>query len=173
MENSWNQNGPSEDLHARGTPNRVSGDAVILEMAMRKEDYSVKLYQALFEFVHRDDSKTLLKHLIADERKHFSLLREAMVTGNYDKVGVPLEAESLEMTDYLLKEDLRRSATPQEIVKMAIRREEESEEFYLSRVPLVQAGNLRDLYQRLAREETNHREKLLKGYDDLILMRLA
>ncbi|PIX86724.1 MAG: hypothetical protein COZ32_01845 [Nitrospirae bacterium CG_4_10_14_3_um_filter_53_41] len=140
---------------------------------MKKEDYSIRLYQAMAGFVEREDSKSILTHLIQEETSHFNLLREALMTGKYEKIGAPSDEKSLEMTDYLIKEELKRFSKPEDIVKLAIRREEEAEEFYLSRVHLVQDMKLKSLYQRLAQEETNHRQKLLKGYDDLMVMHFA
>jgi rubrerythrin len=164
MEKADAANKPSPEL---------SREAVILDLAMKKEEYSVRLYKALFEFVEREDSRKLLKHLIEEESEHYKLLRAAMITGSYDKLGVPFEGESLEMTDYLIKKELRKSSKPEDIVKFAIRREEESEEFYLSRLYFVEDEDLKTLYQRLAREEGNHRKKLMGGYDDLVIMNFA
>jgi len=166
-ENAWPRDAISE------TYLKTAGDAVILNMAMKKEDYSIRLYQAMAGFVEREDSKSILTHLIQEETSHFNLLREALMTGKYEKIGAPSDEKSLEMTDYLIKEELKRFSKPEDIVKLAIRREEEAEEFYLSRVHLVQDMKLKSLYQRLAQEETNHRQKLLRGYDDLMVMHFA
>ncbi|MEK6777686.1 MAG: ferritin family protein [bacterium] len=152
---------------------KTAGDAVILSMALKKEEYSINLYKAMFSFVEREDSKSILKNLIEEETEHFNLLREALVMGRYDKIGIPSEEKSLEMPDYLIKEELKKFSKPEEIVKLAIRREEEAEEFYLSRIHFIENTTLKNLYQRLAQEETNHRQKLLKGYDDLMFMHFA
>jgi rubrerythrin len=173
MEYSEYEKGQQKPERRQKGPDNISRDWVSLDMAMRKENYSVQLYKALYDFVEREDARELLRRLIEEEKVHFNLLREVMLTGDYAKLGVPSEVKSLEMTDYLIKEEIRRSSKPEEIVKLAIRREEESEEFYLSRVNLIQDNNLKNLYQRFAQEEANHRKKLLRSYDDLIIMNIV
>ena len=174
---SMKESNHKENTRQRGaiseTSFKTAGDAVILDMAMKKEDYSIRLYKVIFSFMEREDSKSILKNLIEEETGHYNLLREAMITGKYEKIGAPSDEKSLEMSDYLIKEELKKFSKPEEIVKLAIRREEEAEEFYLSRFHLVQDTKLKSLYQRLAQEETNHRQKLLKGYDDLMVMHFA
>jgi len=166
-----------EDLNQAGEktriPQNVSGDTVILDMAMRKEAYAIRFYQALFDFVERGDSRKLLKHLIEAENNHYHLLKEVMLSGQYEKIGGYMEESSLEITDYLIKEEIRKSSGPKDVVKLAIRREEEAEEFYLSRMQYIQDDKLKDLYQRLAKEEGNHRQTLLSGYDNLVLMNIT
>ncbi len=148
-------------------------DTVILDMALKKENHAIRFYSALVDYVEREDSRRLLNQLIEEEKGHFKLLSEILVTGNYEKIGAPTEQESLEMTDHLVREEIDRAASPREIVKLAIRKEEASEEFYLSRLHFIQDARLRELYGRLAEEEANHRKKLLKGYDDLIIMNIV
>lgn len=148
-------------------------DAVILKMAMRKEEFSILFYEVLFKIVERADTKALLRDLIKEEKGHFKMLREAMLTGNRKKIGIPLEPESLEMTDYLVSEDIDHESKPIDIVRLAIRREEDAEEFYLGRIGALQDKDLKKLYQRLAQEEINHKKKWMKIYDDLSQMKNA
>ncbi len=148
-------------------------DTVILDMALKKEDHAIRFYTALLDYVEQEDSKKLLKQLIEEEKGHFKLLSQVLVTGNYAKVGAPSGHESLEMTDHLVREEIHRTSSPQEIVKLAIRKEEAAEEFYLSRIHFIQDERLKELYRRLAEEEANHRRKLLNGYDDLIIMNIV
>jgi rubrerythrin len=145
-------------------------DTVILDMALKKEDHSIRFYTALLEYVEQQDSQKLLSQLIEEEKRHFKVLSEVLVTGNYENLGAPTEHDSLEMTDHLVSEEIDRASSPQEIVKLAIRKEEASEEFYLSRIHFIQDAQLKELYRRLAEEEANHRKRLLNGYDDLIIM---
>jgi rubrerythrin len=166
-----------ENLHQHETgmevPRKVEGDVMILDMAMRKEEYSIRLYKALFDFVEREDAKAILKHLIEEETDHYRLLNEVMSTGRYEKIGMPSDEKSLELTDYLIKEEIRKSSGPKEVIKLAIRREEESEEFYLSRIHYIQDEKLKELYESLAKEEGNHRQKLLNDYDNLVIMKIT
>ncbi len=145
-------------------------DTVILDMALKKENHAITFYTALLDYVEQEGSKKLLNQLIEEETRHFKLLSEVLVTGHYEKLGAPSEHESLEMTDHLVQEEIHRASSPQEIIKLAIRKEEAAEEFYLSRIQFIDDARLKELYRRLAEEESNHRKKLLHGYDDLIIM---
>ncbi|MDX1764218.1 MAG: ferritin family protein [bacterium] len=149
-------------------PKAVSDD-VILDMALKKEDYSVRFYQAVMELVEDGEAKRILSHLIEEERRHFRLLSDALIHGGYDKIGVPVERNSLEMTDYLIKKEIENTSGPADIMRLAIRREEAAEEFYLSRINYIKDKKLKDLYSRLAAEEGGHRKTLLSGYDDLMI----
>jgi rubrerythrin len=149
---------------------KVASDDVALDMALKRENFSIKFYEALLALVEKESAKALLHHLIEEEKRHFSLLSDALVRGGYEKIGVPKGRESLEMTDYLIRKEIKSSSGPEELMRLAIRREEAAEEFYLSRINYIQDKKLKDLYQRLADEEGNHRKTLLSGYDDLMIM---
>lgn len=148
---------------------KAASDDVILDMALKKEDYSVRFYDALREVVEDPEAKRLLSHLMDEERRHFRLLSDTLVHGGYEKIGVPVDRKSLEMTDYLIRKEIQSTSGPADIMRLAIRREEAAEEFYLSRINYIQDKKLKDLYRRLAAEEGGHRKKLLSGYDDLMI----
>lgn len=151
----------------------LAGDILILEIALRKEQYSIQMYKAMRDFVQREDSKKLLDYLILDEEHHYQILNKARLTRDYRGIGGPVVERSLEIPDYIVKQDIRSNSGPEEIVKMAIRREDEAEEFYLGRIGFISNSELKALYRRLAEEEAAHRQKLLAMYDDLIIMNLS
>jgi len=154
---------------SRPSPPLDAEVVVVLEQAVRKEEYSIRLYGALRDFVTRDSAKALLTELIAEERGHLRLVREALLLGRIRKIGTVEAPPALEMPDYLVREEIRSSAGPAALIRLAIRREEEAEEFYLGRAGLLRNHGLAELYLRLAREEAAHRSRLLAGYDDLVI----
>ncbi len=82
MEYSDYEKDQQQPAESRKGTDKISQDWVSLDMAMRKEDYSVQLYKALYDFVEREESRELLRRLIEEEKGHFNLLREVMLTGN-------------------------------------------------------------------------------------------
>jgi len=56
-----------------------------------------------------------------------------------------------------------------DLLRMAIKNEEKSQRFYLTTAKRVTEPNLKKMLLMLAREESTHKEKLEKIYDDEIL----
>ncbi len=145
-------------------------DAQILEMAMRKEKVAADFYGTLAKIVEREDSRRLLTHLKEEEERHYGLLRNAMMSGDNSAVGSGTETAHMGLADFQEEKEIDPQSSPADILKLAIRREEEAEEFYLGRAHTLQDHDLAQLYHKLALEEKNHRAKLMHIYEEQLNM---
>jgi rubrerythrin len=139
----------------------------IIERAIKFEEDSYNLYTTASRRVKDPGAKAGLAELAGEEKKHKTKL-EAMLAGTLDwaisvgrkgkvpdlKIGGPLEARPI--TD---------KSSLQDVLAVAIKREEATGAFYSQMAALVEPGQARDLFEMLAKEETRHKLYVEKIYE--------
>ncbi|MBW2057659.1 MAG: ferritin family protein [Deltaproteobacteria bacterium] len=136
----------------------------VIRQAIRKEADAAAFYQMASERVESGISK-IFQEMASEERKHRHLLEELdwNKVEQYRLEDIP----DLKISEFLEEIPYHDDMGYQDAIRMAIKNEERSHDFYLA-----SAGRFRDdpklekLFQMLAQEEAKHKLRLEKVYDD-------
>lgn len=114
-------------------------------------------------------STKLLKDLAKQEEGHKAKLEAALKQGvcttfSCDTVE---EIEKMDLSQYLVDVPLAPSSSPQDILIVAIKREQGAESFYKALSELTTSGPHRAVFETLAKEEEGHKTRLQNMYDDI------
>lgn len=134
----------------------------VIGQAILGEEESYKLYMHWYKQTKHESAKRMCERLAKEELKHKALLRgldteklEGEFSGN--QKGIKL-AESLVMTP------LDEYPVVEELFKLAIKKEEQAHDRYLEIAGDLKSGRVRDLFERLASEEKDHRTLIEDEY---------
>jgi len=111
----------------------------------------------------------MLKELADEERKHVAILIEIQSGKAIEKVGTKLLPPTMDLGKYLVSEPVRYNSTPQDIMIIAIKREDRAIAFYSSQIPVVNGTPLLPAFEHLLRWEQEHKERLEDEYDRVVL----
>jgi rubrerythrin len=138
----------------------------ILRFAIRKEADAATAYRIAADRAN-PGVKKFFEELAAEEDKHRNRLEKFDVK----KIGrMKLkETKGLGLSERMEDIPFGPQLTYEELLRMAIKNEEKSERLYTSTAKLVTDSNLKKLLLILAREESTHKERLEKVYDEEIL----
>jgi len=138
----------------------------ILRFAIRKEADASLFYKTLMD---RSDSgmKKAFQELAEMEEEHRKKL-EGFDLKNVGEIGLE-EAKGLEIAEMMEDIPFSSEMSYAELIRVAIKQEEKSEHLYLSTEKLVKEPKLKRLLLFLAQEETGHKLRLEKIYDEEIL----
>jgi len=139
----------------------------IIIFAIEKEKEAADLYTRLIGIVKKPNSKTMFQELAAEEEKHkkfFEGLRE-------DQIPVlPLrKVTDLKISDYLVDVEFTTDMEYQDILIMAMKREESAVKLYTDLASRVQEPKMNKLLQFMAQEESKHKLRLETEYDKNVL----
>lgn len=136
----------------------------LLETAMYREVASQAFYEGAR--VHTDDpgAKALLTELAAEEVQHAQYLKKLKATG------APVHTEKLpdlKIAEYLAAPVSLTGAGLQETLAFAVKKEQESVEFYSRMMGAMTKRSAKRLCQKLVHQELEHKLKLEILYDDI------
>jgi len=138
----------------------------ILRFAIRKEADAAAFYKMAADRSAPGVKKTF-EELAAMEEGHKKKLEK------FDPKGIGRmkleETKGLGMSEMLEDVPFSSDMSYADLLRMAIKNEEKSERLYLNTEKMVTEPNLRKLLLVLAQEESTHKEKLEKIYDEDIL----
>ncbi len=131
----------------------------LLNVAIKQEQNSQKLYQKGMDLAEDDETKQFFKRLYDEEVQHEHMLYNIRETELYD-LAVPIEdPELLEMVktshgsnELYLPEDL----TIQDVLEMALKRENTARLRYEKAAQLAKEDEVKELLNNLAKEEERH-----------------
>lgn len=139
----------------------------LLDIAMYKEIASQALYLAAHEKTQDPGAQAMLKELAAQELNHSKMVRKLKDEKLYEKgwrrEGVP----NIKISEFLAGADIAEGANLQEVLIFAMKREQQSVEFYSNMMSAVFAESAKRLCQSLVNEELNHKLKIELQYDKL------
>lgn len=138
----------------------------ILRFAIRKEADAATTYRIAADRAN-PGVKKLFEELASEEEKHKHQL-EKFDPKKVSRIKLK-EAKGLGLSERMEDIPFGPQLTYEEILRMAIKNEEKSEKLYTSTAKLVTDASLKKLLLFLAREESTHKERLEKIYDDEIL----
>ncbi len=142
----------------------------ILDTATSFEQSARDFYTALAPKVSKR-IRWLVEELAEEEEEHYRLFSTlADKSRNSEAVQIKVETPQSDgkFTDCLLLPDLGESPDDQEVMLYAIGREQAAMEQYRCLADSTEAGEIHDLFEFLANEETKHKAELEKLYYELV-----
>lgn len=145
---------------------RLNSLEEILRFAIRKEADAATAYRIAADRA-RPGVKKLFEELAEEEEKH----RKKLEKFDLEKIGQMRlkETKGLGLSERVDDIPFGPELVYEELLRMAIKNEEKSQMLYASTAKLVTDSNLKKLLLILAQEESTHKERLEKIYDDEIL----
>jgi len=141
--------------------------AELWDTAIYKEVASEALYAAAQGQTRDPGARELLKDLAGEEKRHAELLKGFREEGWSKRRWHRGKVPDLKVSEYLTGGDSLEGAGLQETLVFAMKREQQSLEFYARMMSVVRDRRARLLCQRLAREELRHKFRLETFYDSL------
>ncbi|MFO0792500.1 MAG: ferritin family protein [Candidatus Brocadiaceae bacterium] len=138
----------------------------IINQAIQQEEKAYKFYNDALKFVKDAAAKLWLKELADEELKHKDLLQKMDVS----KVVKfkPEKVHDLHITEYLVDKDVSEVKDFQDVLVVAMKKEQKSYNFYVGMVKSTDNPDLKKICKILAQEELKHKHKLELYYDDNI-----
>ena len=138
----------------------------LLKIAAAKEEEAGRFYTEVAENAENPGARVLLLELADEEQKHKVHLENLEPLGiesvSKDKI------ESLRIAEFLVEKPIKPDSTFQEIMIYAMKREERAERFFCDLSAAMPEGDLKQLFTALQHEETKHKARLEKLYDDVV-----
>jgi len=138
----------------------------ILKLAAAKEAAAQEFYRKLKEKVRNRSVQQLIDDMIAEEEKH----RQVLERTSPDDVlaGTTAPVEDFGISEYLEEPEEKADMSVQEILVVAMKREERSVAMYTLFAEKFSSEKYRSLFLTMANEEKKHKATLEKVYDDKI-----
>ncbi|NNJ92021.1 MAG: rubrerythrin [Gammaproteobacteria bacterium] len=143
--------------------------AEILDTATAFEESARDFYTELAPKVSKR-IRWLVEELAEEEKEHYRLFSElASRTRSSDTIQIKVKTPQSDgkFTDCLHLPDLGKSPDDQEVMLYALGREQAAMEQYRALADSTQPGEIHDLFEFLANEETKHKAELEKQYYEL------
>jgi rubrerythrin len=139
----------------------------VINFAIEREKEAVKFYQELQSEVRFEAQKEMLKELEQMEKGHITVLENIRKRG-YNKIEVP-DMVDLHISNYIVDVEPSENMTYQDILIIAMKREERAQELYLDLASRFPGTELEVLFNKIASEEAGHKLKFETLYDDQVL----
>jgi rubrerythrin len=146
--------------------NREEFDRII-DYAIEREKEAVQFYHDLQDSAHFAERQKLLSNLEHMEEGHVIML-EGIRDQDLKQMLVP-DVENLHLSDYLIQDEPEGELTYQDILIIAMKREESSNRLYSDMAEKTTDNDVKKLFQKLASEEAKHKLLFEKMYDEEIL----
>lgn len=141
----------------------------IVVLALDKEKEAVQFYTEASEIVRNPGTKAMLKELAAEEQKHVAMLTDIKSGKTLESIGAQRLPPTMDLSKYLVSEPISTHSTPQDIMIVAIKREDRAIAFYSSQIPVVKGTDLQLVFEHLLQWEQAHKERLESEYDRVVL----
>jgi len=141
--------------------------SIIIDHAIERENEAVRFYHNLQESVHFTEKRNLLHDLENMERGHVTVL-ERLRRQDIGTIEIP-EVQDLHISDYIVQEEPSGELSYQDILIVAMKREESSHRLYRDLAEKSGDASVKKLFMKLASEEAKHKLLFEKMYDDEVL----
>ncbi|MCF6157221.1 MAG: hypothetical protein E3K32_01310 [wastewater metagenome] len=138
----------------------------IVKQATEQEDRAHKFYMNALETVQDAAARAWIKELAEEELKHKKML-EALDVSKI-KEFKPDDIQDLHITEYLVDKEITEVKDAQDLLIVAMKKEQKSYNFYVSMAKSMNNGEVKKLCRMLAQEELKHKHKLELYYDDFV-----
>ncbi len=139
----------------------------LLDTAIYKEIASQAFYIAGQGKTEDPGAKALLEELAEQELKHAGLLKDLKAKGLVKQDWHQERVSNLMISEYLTGPDTVEGIGLQEVLILAMKREQQSVEFYSNMMGIMRDEAAKHLCEKLVHEELKHKLKLEMYYDDL------
>ena len=139
----------------------------IVQFAIDSEQEAVDAYTTASEMVKRKNVKEMLTGLAQQEQMHKAKLQSI----DRERVGTAaiVEVPDLRIADYTDDVTVTPDMDYQDILVVAMKREEKAHNLYSTLASKTDDAELRKLFEFLAAEEAGHKLALEKEYDEHVL----
>jgi rubrerythrin len=141
----------------------------IVSLALEKEREAVQFYTQASTIVVNPGTKVMLKELAVEEEKHVAMLIDIQSGKAIETVGAKPLPPAMDLGKYLVSQTISDNSTPQDIMIIAIKREDKAIAFYSSQLPVVSGTVLQSVFEHLLTWEQEHKERLEAEYDRVVL----
>ena len=141
----------------------------ILDFAIEREYEAVEFYTDLSNKTLFAAQKVMLKDLADMEKGHAAALERIRTMGYSQTQQAQKEVEDLHISDYLVDVEIKPNLSYQDIILIAMKREEKARKLYLDLASKVSDGEMNTLFTRLANEEAKHKHQFEVIYDEEVL----
>jgi rubrerythrin len=139
----------------------------IIQFAIQREIESMDFYDKASKLVKHSGTRDLFLDFMKQEEGHKKKLEEVQ-TGKI-ALGKIEKIPNLKISDYMVETELRPDISYGDILRVAMKREEYSVKLYTDLNEKNQDENLKNLFTFLIQEETRHKYRIEKIYDDEVL----
>jgi rubrerythrin len=144
----------------------VSKFKEIVEFAIKKEKEAVEFYQQCIMLTNRKEMKEIFSKMAEEEKRHQKMLE------NFKPESVDIlklkKIPNLKIGDYLVDMEFNPDMKYQELLILAMKREEKSYQLYRNFAEEEGSPDMTRLFQLLANEELKHKNRLEKEYDEIV-----
>lgn len=138
----------------------------LLDTAIYKEIASQAFYIAGEKKTQDSAAKALMKELAEEELKHSQLLKNLKEKGLWKLGWYREKVPNLMISEYLTGGETLESAGLQDTLIVAMKREQQSVDFYSRMMGIMKDQAAKHLCERLVHEELKHKLRLEIVYDD-------
>ncbi|MBI4188808.1 MAG: ferritin family protein [Chloroflexi bacterium] len=139
----------------------------LLDTAIYKEIAANAFYRAGQSKSADPGARTLMRELADEELKHSQWLKEFKEKGASKSSWQAEKIADLMIGEYLTGGDTVEGAGLQDTLTFAIKREKQAMDFYSRMMGVIRDESARRVCQRLVHEETRHKLRLEKLYEDM------
>jgi rubrerythrin len=140
----------------------------VIDFAIKREQEAYDFYMQLADQVRSQDLKDTLYQFAREEQGHKKKLQG--IIEKTEQYGMTRSmVTDLKVGDYLVDKEPKPNMSYQDILILSMKKEKKSYLLYTELSNRVGEGQLRQIFQNLAREEANHKLRFEKEYDDQIL----
>lgn len=140
----------------------------ILDFAIEKEVEAADFYRTVAKEEHYADTSRMFQEFAGEEDKHKKMLH------NFKDKGISASLENYELkwindmqrSDYILDMEYQQGMPYNDILMLAIKREEKALKLYNECLDKVDSADSKKLFQVLCQEEAKHKLTLETMYDD-------
>lgn len=135
----------------------------IRRYAIREEIDSANLYRM---FAQRSSAGTrkMFEELAAEEDKHKTALEK--IDMEAVRRHIPANVPDLKISDYMMEVKYSEDMTPRDAMVFAMKAEEKAKKMYTDMSNMVTDPELKKFFEMLAREESRHKLRLEKMFED-------
>jgi rubrerythrin len=139
----------------------------ILTFAIRREEEAARAYSEMKDLAEEQSLRSVLEELETEERKH-KLLLEDVLEGKA-RPEAPVYVADLKISDYVQDEPLGPSATIQDLLIFAAKKEQKAADLYTALASKYPEGQSQRLFGFLASQEKTHKLRLEIEYEKYFL----
>ena len=142
----------------------------IIRRAIQVEEDAYSFYTGVSQMVKLPHVQDILNELAGEEVKHKERLEE-LLAGDTERIVATKKGqkiEDLKLADYLVSQPLDEDATLQEVLIIAMQREKNAYDFYHLMAGFAASEAVKELFEFLAQEELEHKNKVEVLYDDIV-----
>ncbi len=141
----------------------------LISLAIEREVEAYEFYNNAAQRAELKSSQKLLQELAKQEETHKKKLEAALEEGVSSTFDISAdELETKHLRDYLADVPLNEDSSPQDVLVVAIKKENNAHEFYRILSDMTTHPGHKAVFEMLAREELTHKDRLERLYDELV-----